>query len=105
MTMEHTPTPWHYDTTLNGDGSMSRMVFGPSKMGANVSEVVATTNKARLTYEADARFIVTAVNSYASSQAEIARLREALNKIVSNWSDLHPKDLAQARAALAEAQS
>ena len=37
---------------------------------------------------------------FRASQAEIERLRDALNKIVNNWTDLHPKDLAQARRAL-----
>lgn len=31
-------------------------------------------------------------------------LLEALHKIVNNWSDLHPKDRAQARAAIARAE-
>ena len=43
--------------------------------------------------------------------AEVDRLREinaellsALQKIVNNWDDLHPKDRAQARAAIAKAR-
>ena len=43
--------------------------------------------------------------------AELTRLRAinadlvaALNKIVAHWDDLHPKDRAQARAALAMAR-
>ena len=33
-----------------------------------------------------------------------AELLSALQKIVNNWDDLHPKDRAQARAALAKAR-
>lgn len=38
----------------------------------------------------------------AAMQADINRLRAALQKIVNNWGELHHKDLMQARAALGQ---
>lgn len=36
--------------------------------------------------------------------AENEQMRAALQKIVNNWDDLHPKDRQQARAALTKAR-
>lgn len=70
---------------------------GYSYLGAFDS---ADEAKAAAQADFDQRITATLDPSYASSQAEIERLRAALNKIVNNWTDLHPKDLAQARTAL-----
>jgi 3-methyladenine DNA glycosylase/8-oxoguanine DNA glycosylase len=69
----HTPTPWSIERE-GGDYTIR---------GAN-REFIAndTTYYPEALSEEDAEFIVTAVNSYASSQAEIERLRRALKAIL-----------------------
>lgn len=79
MSAEHTPTPWEAQDFCDGDE-------GYAIIGSNLGGLVAYTmmqpldidNQDTSRAEANAAFIVTAANAYATNQAEIERLRTAL---------------------------
>jgi hypothetical protein len=94
----HTPTPWYFK-----EGDTTFQVWGEGDM-----RVAATSwhNSLRQPYplmeeaRANVTLIVTAVNSYASSQAEIERLRTALEELLAHASFVgiapHYEDMARA---------
>jgi hypothetical protein len=69
MSSNHTPTPW---TQYQGGAT----IYGPD----GYIGITQSKNK-----EADAAFIVLAANSYASSQAEIERLRKVIQSAAEEF--------------------
>ena len=93
--MNHTPLPWNYQVTL----SKAVVIWGDEKRITPLVATMDTTN--HKLNEANARFIVTACNSYEAT-------REALQKLLAttelNLDELEQETqeaLAQAQAALA----
>ena len=80
--MTHTPTPWEAQDFCDGEE-------GFAIIGTNLGGLVAYAsmqpadidNQDTSRAEANAEFIVTAVNAYEANQAEIARLRDALSDL------------------------
>jgi hypothetical protein len=83
---KHTPGPWNIDT----DGGV------PASIHADIKAVCLLgydNNTPTENWEPNAHLI-----------AASPELLEALQKIVNNWGDLHPKDRQQARQAIAKAK-
>ena len=85
MSGNHTPTPWYFkegETTFQvwGEGDMR---VAATSWHSSLRQPYPLKDEAR----ANVTLIVTAVNSYASSQAEIERLRTAMRHILPylNW--------------------
>lgn len=83
MSGNHTPTPWRL---IEEEERGARIV-------SEVQDVVIATvwpfmrAHGDLPALANAELIVTAVNSYASSQAEIERLRTVGQKLLDHWDE------------------
>jgi len=98
MSGEHTPTPWEF--RLVGEAYHVSQVnsgawFLDIGLGCPVSELAYPLDTFA-DFEANVTMIKSRINSHDA-------LVEALQKIVNNWDDLHPKDRHQAREALAKA--
>jgi hypothetical protein len=80
MTATHTATPWRVSSFEQGSGGSTRVIMGSDNFSiAHVMDRSAPEN------EADAAFIVEAVNSYASLKARIAELEAALQFIADGY--------------------
>lgn len=97
MAQEHTPTPWIWRRRKGDSGNLVCLESpnGTVVMGA---EEYAGSSWIEFESAADADFILTAVNSYASSQAEIARLREELAGTYDELIDVNGDDMIDSRA-------
>jgi hypothetical protein len=81
MSGNHTPTPWSVEVEADYEDEQPKVYVCSTATECDLT-VVATMGEALSIpldrKKDDAYLIVTAVNSYASSQAEIERLRTAL---------------------------
>lgn len=108
MSGNHTPTPWRVDRDLQIRAAQAGPLSIAIATGGTYAGLSGSGRIDRDTMKANAEFIVTAVNSYASSQAEIERLRTALERLVEaadcmGWatnSSAADEAIADARAAL-----
>lgn len=82
---KHTPGPWkNYGLYRQSDGYNGLMV---GNGGMTICEVLSGTLCPPEVRDANAAFIVKAVNSYAASQQTIAQLREALEQMLTPHCD------------------
>jgi len=97
---DHTATPWRLDETPNASGKGPYLIFGPDPhMGPGVSTVVARAAHERVEYEANAAFIVRAVNNHEALVHKLTNCVHALTFAIAGWdeADLYIRKLRATR--------
>lgn len=104
MSSKATPSPWTVENPMGEDVGLWIVQDGLEAHQWSCIAIV-TDDEDGSARDEGGRFI--GRNEQRANARLIAAapdMLEALHKIINNWDDLHPKDRAQARAAIAKAE-